>query len=301
MSKGIRHFWSPEAEAGFKAAYQAVMQQWPVPQQERYVSTRFGETHVVVCGPQAAAPVVLLNPGGGSAAIWIHNVAALGKVFRVYAVDVIGEMNLSVPTHPIRNHSEFAAWMTDIFAGLQIDRAHIIGNSNGGFFSLETALLLSDRVNKVVLISPAATFVQMWAFWFRLLLPAHIIAPILRSERMLQQAYAWLWQDFPADPTFERLRLVSKLAGYPRYRPSINTFAPHVFSDDELKRIKAPILLLIGDHEVIYSPARVIRRATGLVANLKAEIVPNANHSAQYTAPEFVNARVLEFLSSDEE
>jgi hypothetical protein len=41
------------------------------------------------------------------------------------------------------------------------------------------------------------------------------------------------------------------------------------------------VLLLIGDHEVLYKPERVIRRATQLVSDLKAEIVPNANHVAE--------------------
>jgi pimeloyl-ACP methyl ester carboxylesterase len=72
---------------------------------------------------------------------------------------------------------------------------------------------------------------------------------------------------------------------------------PTVFSDDELRKIQTPTLLLIGDHEVIYKPEDAIRRATRLVPGLKAEIVPNANHVAEYTAPDFVNNAILTFLS----
>jgi pimeloyl-ACP methyl ester carboxylesterase len=186
-------------------------------------------------------------------------------------------------------------WMTDLFDGLKIERADLIGNSNGGFFALETALYLPKRVKKVVLISPAATFVQIWAWWWHLLIPAHIIAPLIGSERMIQKAYAWLWQDFPMDECYANLRTISKVAGA-RYRPSINSAIPRVFSDEELRNIRTPVLLLIGDHEVIYKPASAIRRATRLVLGLKAEMIPNANHSAQYTAPDFVNTKILEFL-----
>jgi pimeloyl-ACP methyl ester carboxylesterase len=55
---------------------------------------------------------------------------------------------------------------------------------------------------------------------------------------------------------------------------------------------------LIGVHEVIYKSESAILRAARLVPGLKAEIVPDANHSAQVTAPDLVNARILEFLSS---
>jgi pimeloyl-ACP methyl ester carboxylesterase len=299
MPEQLRHFWSPVLEAEFNAAYEAAMHQWPVPYENLFVSTIFGNTHVVASGPRDANQVVLLNPGGGSATIWSRNVESLNQRYRIYAVDVIGEMNKSEPIRPIRNHSEFKQWMTDLLDGLQVQSAHIIGNSNGGFFTLETAYLLPDRTKKVVLISPAATFVQMWAWWFRLLIPAHMIAPLLRSERMVQRAYAWLWQGFPRDPVDARLKSIAVVAGYPRYRPSKNSFAPHVFSDAELRQIQAPVLLLIGDHEVIYKPDQVIRRAIGMIANLKAEIVPNANHCAQYTAPAFVNHEILEFLKND--
>jgi pimeloyl-ACP methyl ester carboxylesterase len=136
----------------------------------------------------------------------------------------------------------------------------------------------------------------MWAWWWHLLIPAHIIAPRFGSERMVQKAYAWLWQDFPMDERFAELRAVNKVAGA-SYRPSVNSAVPRVFSDKELRQIRAPVLLLIGDHEVIYEPEKAIRRATRLVSGLRAEIVPSANHSAQYTAPDFVNARILEFLA----
>jgi pimeloyl-ACP methyl ester carboxylesterase len=297
MSEKIRTFWSPELEAQFNAAYAAVLKQWPIPYEELYVPTRFGDTHVIANGSKEAEPLVLLHPGGGSAAIWYRNVGPLSRYYRTYAVDIIGEMNKSIPTRPITSHREFIDWMADLFDGLHIERAHLIGNSNGGFFALETALYLPGRVKKVVLISPAATFVQMWAWWWHLLIPAHMIAPIFRSEHLVLTAHKWLGQGFPMDEGYARLQSISKIAGYPRYRPTRNKIAPFVFSDEALRKIRTPVLLLIGDHEVIYKPEDAIRRATRLVPGLKAEIVPNANHLAEYTAPDAVNKRILDFLA----
>jgi pimeloyl-ACP methyl ester carboxylesterase len=296
ISERLRNFLTPELEVEFNEAYEATMLHWPVPYDNIFVSTHFGITHVVASGPMNADPVVLINPGGGSATIWIRNVEPLSQKYRIYAVDVIGEMNKSIPIRPIRNHKEFKEWISDLLDGLCIKSAHIVGNSNGGFLALETAFLLPSRVKKAILISPAATFVQMWAWWLKLLIPAHMIAPLIHSRRMVIRAYDWLWQEFPKDPAYARLKSISIVAGYPRYRPTQNSFAPHVFSDWELRQIRTPVLLMIGDHEVIYKPAQVIQRATHLIQNLKAEIVPNANHCAQYTAPEFVNQEIMAFL-----
>ena len=104
---------------------------------------------------------------------------------------------------------------------------------------------------------------------------------------MILRSYAWMWQGFPIDDCILRLRNITAINGLPHHGP------PTVFTDEELRRVHTPILLLIGDHEVNYSPAQVVERATRLVSGLKAEIVPNANHVAGYTAPDFVNQRIL--------
>jgi pimeloyl-ACP methyl ester carboxylesterase len=295
MAEPISVFRSQALEVQYLRAYDAVLQQWPVPYAELDVPTRFGATHVIASGPADGHPVLLLPPGGTYAPIWVRNVGPLSQSFRVYAVDILGEVNKSKPTRPILNHAEFMQWMADLLDGLGIERAHLVGNSNGGFFALETALNLPERVDKVVLISPAATFVQMWAWWLHLFIPAHIFGSSFGSERMVLDAYDWLWQGFPMDDCFALLRRLNKLAGKD-LRPSINRAVPRVFSDDELKRVQAPVLLLIGDHEVIYKPEDAFRRASRLLQDLKVKIVPNANHTAQYTSAEFVNTAIENYF-----
>ena len=88
--------------------------------------------------------------------IWHRNVGALSQHFRAYAVDMVGEMNKSIPTRRIRNHLEFIGWIVGLLDGLQLKSTHLVGNSHGGFFALSTALHLPERVRKVVAISPAA-------------------------------------------------------------------------------------------------------------------------------------------------
>jgi pimeloyl-ACP methyl ester carboxylesterase len=290
MPGKIPVFRSPEIEAQYNAAYEAALRLWPVPYDELYISTRFGDTHVIASGSKDLAPLVLFQPTGAGATIWYRNVRPLSQHYRTYAVDTISEVNKSILTRPIKGRQDFADWVVDLFSGLQIESTDIVGNSFGGFLTLNTALHLPKRVKKVVLISPAATFVQMWPSFWHLFIPAHIIAPLIGSERLVLKAYEWIWQGFPQDECISQLRTITALNGLPRHGP------PSVFSDEELHRIRTPVFLLVGDHEVVYRPQDVIRRATRLVANLKAKIVPNANHNAQYTAAEVVNEKILDFL-----
>jgi pimeloyl-ACP methyl ester carboxylesterase len=294
MSEKISVFRSAEGETQFNVAYEAILTRWLVPYEELYIPTRFGDTHIVTSGARDAAPLMLLHPAGGGAAMWCRNVEPFSQQYRTYAIDTISESNKSVLTHPIsfrHQRQDFADWMIDLFEGLKIESTNIVGNSFGGFLALNTAYHLPDRVRRVVLISPAATFVPIPA-WTRHFMPANMIGPLIGSKRMLLDAYDWIWQDFPKDEYMVQLRTVSALYGRPRH------WNPTVFRDNELCKIQTSILLLIGDHEVIYKPEDAIRRATRCVPGLKAEIVPNANHIAEYTAADLVNRKILNFLSS---
>jgi pimeloyl-ACP methyl ester carboxylesterase len=290
MSEKISVFRSPEIEAEYNTIYETALKLWTVPYEEFYVPTRFGDTHVIASGPTDAAPLILFQPTGAGVIIWFRNIGPLSRHFRIYAVDTIAEVNKSILTRPIKSQQDFMDWIADLFSGLKIEKTDIVGNSFGGYLTLNAALYMPERVKKAVLISPAATFITMWPSFWHLFIPAHVIAPRIGSEQMILKAYAWMWQGFPIDDYIMQLRNITALNGLPRHGP------PTVFSDDELRQIQIPILLLIGDHEMVYKPDRVIRRATRLVPNLRAEIVPNANHNAQYTNAEAVNAKLLEFL-----
>jgi pimeloyl-ACP methyl ester carboxylesterase len=289
MSKGMSVFRTSESQAQYNEAYEAALKLWPVPYEELSIITRFGETHVIASGDIHAEPLVLLQPAGCGAAIWYRNVGVFARYFRTYAVDTIGEVNKSIPVRQMDSRKGCADWIEDLFDGLQIRRADIIGNSFGGFLTLNTALHVPDRVRRIVLISPAASFVQMWP-WIWHFFPAYMS----RSRKLREWAYDWIWQGFPIDECIARMRIIASVSGVPRH------IGPTVFSDKELQQIKAPTLLLIGDREVIYDRDRVFARAKRLVPGLKAEVVHNANHNAEYTAADQVNQKVVAFLGGTE-
>lgn len=291
MPERIRVFRSPESQAQYYAAYEAMLKRWPVPYEELSIPTRFGDTHVITSGTQASPPLILLHSAGSGAVQWYRNVGPLSQRYRTYAVDVIGEVNKSNPTRVLNKRQQFVDWMFDLLDGLRIEKADMVGNSFGGFLAINTALYLPERVRKVVLISPAATFMQIGPWYWHIAYP-YKIGYVLGSRRVILSGFKWIWQDFPRDECLTEQYELGKTSGFPS-----NQLPPPVYSDEELRQIRTPILLLIGDHEVIYSPERVIQRATHLVAGLKAEIIPNANHNAQVTAPDIVNRKIMEFLA----
>ena len=136
-----------------QAAYQAFLDQWPVPYEELTIPTRFGATSVIACGPGEAPPVMLLHSGDAHEPVWIRNVTMLSKTYRVYVLDVIGELNKRIRIRPIRSHRKLMEWMADLFDGLDIENADLVSSSNGWFFALETAVYLPRQTRKIPLMS----------------------------------------------------------------------------------------------------------------------------------------------------
>ena len=59
--------------------------------------------------------------------------------------------------------------------------------------------------------------------------------------------------------------------------------------------MQVPTLLLIGGRSVIYNPSRALRRATRLMPNLEAEMIPDASHALNAEKSELLNARIIQF------
>ena len=295
-TKTLPAFKSEESKARFMAAYDACLQAWPVPFEQIDVATRLGTTHVIACGSADAPPLVLLPSFAGTAAVWRLNAEGLSRHFRLYAVDVIGQPGKSEAKGPIRSRRAYADWMVDLLDGLGVARASIVGCSFGGFLALNQALATPDRVDRVVLISPAGTFASQ--YW-KLTYATRIRAPALKLWRRLAgkarpPSLADLGpRRLPRDMTWAALIGVTMAEA-----PRVSVTNASVFSGAQLRAIRALALLLIGDKEPLYDPEAMLRLARARMPGLEGAIVPDADHIAAMAQPDDVNARIVRFLTA---
>jgi len=89
------------------------------------------------------------------------------------------------------------------------------------------------------------------------------------------------------------------LAGMEYGIPQPGEIGPYALPDEDLKKLKTPALLLIGDQEILYDADQAIKRAEELVENIQTAIIPNANHGMNWEQTEVVNSHILTFLSGD--
>ena len=277
-------------ETAYRAAYDAELKSWPVRYEEIDVPSRFGTTHVIVCGPTAAPPLVLVHGYMATSTMWSFNIAAFSKDHRVYAVDVMGQPSKSIPDEPICNMTDFVAWLTATLDALGLDCVSLVGMSFGGWLALNYAVAVPQRVGKLVLLSPGGLLPMVRQFTVRgmlmVLLPTHLT---------VHSFFRWLGFTDRAYANMVELMYL----GLKHFRMPLETarIGPAVVSDEELRTLRVPTLLLIGDHEVISDPTRALERARRLIPDVRGELVPGARHEMCVRQHEIVDARVLEFLN----
>ena len=289
-------FKTPEGEALFLAAYDAAMKLWPVPYEEMEIPTQFGMTHVVVSGPKDARPLVLLHGYMATSTMWSPNIADFSKDYRVYAIDVMGQPGKSIPEEPIRNAADYAAWLAATLDGLHLDRVSLVGMSYGGWLALNFAVAAPGRLQRLVLLSPGGGFVPM-ARQFSL---RGMLMSWLTTRFTVNSFMRWLgFKNRPGD-TEARLVFDLMYRGLKHFRVPVETLRvmPVMFPDDQLRAMRVPTLLLIGDHEVICDPAHALTRARRLFPDVQGELVPRSSHDMCFSQHRIVDARVLAFLKN---
>jgi pimeloyl-ACP methyl ester carboxylesterase len=181
--------------------------------------------------------------------------------------------------------------------GLNLDRISLVGVSYGAWLGLNVAMAAPERVRKLALLSPAASF-RPFARQFNLRAMLMFLIP---TRCMVNSYMGWLGiKDAPGDKV---ARIVVDLIylGLKHFRmpPETARITASVFSDEELRALHVPVLLLIGDGEVMYDPAEALARARALLPDFEGELVPQSSHDMCASQYQIVDARVLDFLNDN--
>jgi pimeloyl-ACP methyl ester carboxylesterase len=294
----------------FRVAYDKVMAKWPGDREALMVPTPFGRTRVNVCGPSDAPPLLLLPGGGGAtSASWYAQVAALSRIRRVYAADLIGAPGLSGPVdgrgpsaaagdrrsraagdRRPRTVADLADWLDAVLDGLGVTAVDLAGHSYGGWIALHHALRSPARVRRLFLLDPTGCFAGFKAAYL-----LHALPMLLRpTPRRVRAFLAWETGGAPVDPDW--LGLQEAAAGFPAGKP-VTGPRPDPAA---LRALTVPVLLLVAANSRTHDPARVAARATALLPHVETAVLPDVSHHAlPQAAPDGLARRLTDFLSGD--
>jgi pimeloyl-ACP methyl ester carboxylesterase len=296
---GMSHpspFKTPQGEARFRAAYDAALKLWPVPYEELDLATRFGPTHVVAAGPKNAPPLVLLHGYMATSVMWGLNIADFSEHYRVYAIDTMGQPGKSLPTEPIRDAADYVAWLTATFDALHLDRASVVGMSYGGWLALRFAVAAPERVSRLVLLSPGGLLPLVRQFRLRGMLMTFVPTRVTVNSFMHWVGFTGAPGGVDATPVLDLMYLGLKYFRIPPDTLRAAAEAANPLSDGDLRAVHAPVLLLIGDGEVLYDAPTALARARRLIPDVEGDLIPRCRHDMCVSQSRIVDARVLDFL-----
>jgi pimeloyl-ACP methyl ester carboxylesterase len=259
-----------KSEAGRQVVenqYRRILKYWPVPCEQRFVPTSQGDTFVIVSGDPQAPSVVLFHGSGTNSAAWMRDVANWARHYRVYAVDMIGEPGLSAPSRPRLDSAAYAEWLDDVWAGLGLEAASIVGISLGGWLGLDFAIRRPTRVASLFLISPSGIGRQNYG--------------VLLKFAVLRMFGTW--------GLLKSLELVSgKRAALPK--PMVDAvltvfrnFRPRMeriprFSDADLAGLSIPVQVVVGAEDALLNSQETRERVERHVRNGTVTYVDGAGH-----------------------
>lgn len=282
-------FKSKKQKKVYINSYNKSLQLWDVPYQEEDIQTSFGKAHIITAGPREATPMVLLHGMDATSTMWFPNIKALSKNHRVYAIDFLNEVGKSQSIEKSLSKEEILTWYNEIFNHYKLKKIDLIGASKGGWMATLLAIQDDNKINKLVLLSPAQTFKgidKTGKASTALLLK---IFPTKKKLNKTLEAFSFYPNNI--NPVYKNQFYLAN-----KYTKSNSNFLQlQPFSNEDLKKITIPVLVLIGDHDIINANESLID-AKKFLPYCKTETIKNAGHFLSIDQSQIVNRDVLDFL-----
>lgn len=226
-------------------------------------------------------PVVMLHGGFATIETWDAQAAALSERYQVFLPERRGHGRTPDVEGPL-SYENMASDTAAFIEALGIGPAHLIGWSDGASVGLYVALHRPELVRKVIAMGAPA--------WLEGYTP---------KTRAAAQNLSL--DDFPP----------SMIEAHRNLSPDGPDHLPIVFEKikalwpsgpnmtaDELRRITAPTLVILGDDDVL-----TIEHAATMAATLpdaQLAVVPGTDHGLLFEKPDLVSRLFLDFLADEQ-
>lgn len=270
MNRSI--YKSESGKSKILKAYHEILQHWPVENQQFHVETTYGNTFIIDSGDKNLPALLLLHGSVSNSFAWIGDVEELTKAHRVIAVDLIGEAGFSAESRPAYDSGAYEQWLDEVIDALGLKSVALIGLSLGGWMALNYAVKMPQKVDQLVLLCPGGLYPERQSFlpkaifyaltgkWGRRQLTKLLNGGFLPNEKNEGMAAAMGF-------TF----LIGK-----HFKP--RTSKLRIFTKDELKVLKMPVLLIFGDKDCLLNSKKSVEKLKASAKRLNYHLLKNTGH-----------------------
>jgi 2-hydroxy-6-oxonona-2,4-dienedioate hydrolase len=256
-------------------------------------------TRVLEAGSGPA--LVMIHGTGGHLEAYSRNLRALSEHYRVVLYDMVGHGYTDKPDQPY-TIDVLSDHLVSVLDALQIDRAHLSGESIGGWVAAWTAAHHPDRVDRLVLNTPGniTNKPQVMAS----VRDSSLKAVREASPETVRARVEWLFHDTSL-VTDELVALRLAIYTQPGFLQAMTNIVavqkweyrePYVWSPEWCGQIAAPTLLLWTDHD----PTGTVEEAELLnqwIPDSRIEVIEGAGHWPQWEKPDEFHRAHLRHLN----
>jgi len=228
--------------------------------------------------------LVLLHGMFGDYTDWEPVLEPLSRTSRVIAPDLPGFGDSQKPDAPY-DGAFFVDWLTSFLKELGISNLVLVGNSFGGEVAILFALAYPNRVRQLVLVSSGG--LRFYNEQERSLLREKFSVENLAS--LTPEVHEWMFRPIFAEKALAWRHYLEKQNAklsrsdrteYARalHRSMLTAFS--LYFDDELSRLKMPVLLAWGDGDVVF-PLPLAEHALAKLPNGELVLLERAGHAPQ--------------------
>ncbi|HWD75112.1 MAG TPA: alpha/beta fold hydrolase [Solirubrobacteraceae bacterium] len=227
----------------------------------RFSHVHTSEGPISISQAGSGPPVVMLHGLGATKVSFLPTIAALAPSHRAIAIDLPGFGDSVKPIRAAYDARYFARAVVALLDALEIERAHLVGNSMGGRVALEVGLRSPERVRRLGLLAPSLAWLRgrPWAPLLKFVAPQlGLIQPAPRPvvEAIVRRVIPGADEEWTAAGIDEFLR--SYLT--PRGRAAFYAAARNIYLEDprgpeglwtRLPRLEPPSLFVWGKRDTL--------------------------------------------------
>lgn len=240
----------------------------------------------------SGAPVILLHGLGLSRLMWDEQLP-LARDYRLIRIDFPGAGRSGAMSGPV----SFANVVADVMTAAGVDRAHIVGLSNGGQIAIDLALSRPELVRSLVLADAA---IAGFRFSTEMLSRIQRYQALAAGDGVEAANEAWL-----TDPLFAPAQRDATLGR--RLREIVMPYTGEYWTNaswrrglspaaiTRLQEIRAPTLVLVGELDLadFQAQADTLGKA---IPGARRVVLRGVGHMSNMEAPQEFNMLLLSFL-----
>ena len=222
--------------------------------------------HYEIAGNPDAPALVLLHGNGEDLHIFDKQISYFSQFYRTIAIDTRGHGQSTRGIQQFNFHT-FASDLTYVLEALHIEKAHIVGFSDGAIIALHAALSTPERVRSMVLLG--ANY--------------HPKGLRLVPRFCIIVAYIWL---LAASLFSKKMRKRWEIWGLMVWWPKLKL--------EYLSRINIPTLVVTGEKDMVSQ--RHNNKIHNAIVGSQRLVIPKGDHFWMRKQPELFQQHVVEFL-----